>query len=77
MIDHHENQKNYCDYTYSDPSMSSTCEMVYHFISMLGDENHIDYSISESLYAGIMTDTQDHLDSQPQPMKLIMWFQNF
>ncbi len=57
MIDHHENPKNYCDFMYSDPNMSSTCEMVYHFITMLGDENLIDHSISESLYAGIMTDT--------------------
>ena len=57
MIDHHENPKNYCDFIYSDPNMSSTCEMVYHFISMLGDVNLIDYSISASLYAGIMTDT--------------------
>ena len=57
MIDHHENPKNYCDFVFSDPKMSSACEMVYHFISMLGDENLIDYSISESLYAGIMTDT--------------------
>ena len=57
MIDHHENPKNYCDFMYSDPKMSSTCEMVYRFISMLGDESLIDYSISESLYAGIMTDT--------------------
>jgi len=31
--------------------------LLNHFISMLGNENLIDYSISASLYAGIMTDT--------------------
>jgi phosphoesterase RecJ-like protein len=31
--------------------------MVYHFIEMMGDLEHIDVSIGEALYAGIMTDT--------------------
>ena len=42
---------------YSDPNMSSTCEMIYHFIDLLGDLEKIDKNISRSLYAGIMTDT--------------------
>mgnify|MGYP003300528493 CR=1 FL=1 len=66
MIDHHENPINYCDFIYSDPKMSSTCEMVYHFISMLGDENLIDYSISASLYAGI-TVSYTHLTLPTTP----------
>ena len=57
MIDHHENPSNYADLMYSVPEMSSTCEMIYHFIDKLGDKNKIDKTISQSLYAGIMTDT--------------------
>ncbi len=57
MIDHHENPSDYADFLYSKPEMSSTCEMIYHFIDMLGDKDKIDKDISKSLYAGIMTDT--------------------
>jgi phosphoesterase RecJ-like protein len=57
MIDHHQAPDDYATYTFSDVSMSSTCEMVYHFIDMLGDENTIDATISTCLYVGIMTDT--------------------
>ena len=57
MIDHHENPSDYAEFMYSDPEMSSTCEMIYHFINMLGDKKLIDKNISKSLYAGIMTDT--------------------
>ena len=57
MIDHHENPSNYADFMYSVPEMSSTCEMIYHFIDKLGDKDKIDKKIAKSLYAGIMTDT--------------------
>ena len=57
MIDHHENPSDYADFMYSNPNMSSTCEMIYHFIDKLGDVDKIDKNISRSLYAGIMTDT--------------------
>ena len=57
MIDHHQAPDDYAMYTYSDVSMSSTCEMVYHFIDMLGDKNLIDQIIATCLYVGIMTDT--------------------
>tara|TARA_B100001758_G_scaffold229388_1_gene224268 strand:- start:155 stop:778 length:624 start_codon:yes stop_codon:yes gene_type:complete len=42
---------------YSEPNMSSTCEMIYHFIDKMGDLDKVDKNISRSLYAGIMTDT--------------------
>ena len=57
MIDHHEEPSDYADFMYSEPNMSSTCEMIYHFIDKMGDSNKIDKNISRSLYAGIMTDT--------------------
>lgn len=57
MIDHHQEPDNYATYTFSDVTMSSTCEMVYHFIDMLGETNSIDKNIATCLYVGIMTDT--------------------
>ena len=57
MIDHHQAPDHYATYMYSDVSMSSTCEMVYNFIDMLGDANDIDNNIATCLYVGIMTDT--------------------
>ncbi|NRB58572.1 MAG: bifunctional oligoribonuclease/PAP phosphatase NrnA [Winogradskyella sp.] len=57
MIDHHQQPDDYATYTYSDVSMSSTCEMVYNFIEMLNDTDKIDTDIASCLYTGIMTDT--------------------
>ncbi|MFD1615276.1 DHH family phosphoesterase [Gelatiniphilus marinus] len=57
MIDHHQLPDNYAAYKFSDVSMSSTAEMVYHFINMLGDSQNIDYNIATCIYLGIMTDT--------------------
>lgn len=57
MIDHHQQPDDYAKYTYSDVSMSSTCEMVYHFIDMLEDTHLIEKDIATCLYTGIMTDT--------------------
>lgn len=57
MIDHHQQPDDYARLMYSDVRMSSTCEMVYNFIEMLGDTNLIDTDIATCLYTGIMTDT--------------------
>jgi len=57
LIDHHQSPDNYAQYIYSDVSMSSTCQMVYQFIHLLGDTHLIDSNIASCLYLGIMTDT--------------------
>lgn len=57
MIDHHQAPDNYAEITYSDSKMSSTSEMVYNFISSLGDTNKISSEIADCLYSGIVTDT--------------------
>ncbi len=57
MIDHHQQPDTIAKYLYSDVSMSSTCEMVYNFIEMMGDLSVIDSAIATCLYTGIMTDT--------------------
>ncbi|MCR1024869.1 DHH family phosphoesterase [Cellulophaga baltica] len=57
MIDHHQEPSDYALVTYSDVTMSSTCEMVYNFINYLGDTDKITSEIANCLYTGIMTDT--------------------
>jgi phosphoesterase RecJ-like protein len=57
MIDHHQQPDDYAEVTYSDTSICSTCQMVYHFIEALGDIGMIDQAIANCIYTGIMTDT--------------------
>lgn len=57
MIDHHEQPGDYATYTYSDPKMGSTCEMIYHFMDSMGHREKIDKNMATCIYTGIMTDT--------------------
>lgn len=57
MIDHHQQPDDYPKYMFSDVSMSSTCEMVYHFLDKLDALDAIDKDLATCLYTGIMTDT--------------------
>ena len=57
MIDHHQQPGDYAAATYSDTTMSSTAEMVYHFIAALEKTDLINADIATNLYTGIMTDT--------------------
>ncbi|WP_025666272.1 DHH family phosphoesterase [Aquimarina megaterium] len=57
MIDHHQQPANYAKFTYSDPGMSSTCQMIYHFIEKLDDLDKITSEVATCIYVGIMTDT--------------------
>ena len=57
MIDHHQKPDNYAQFTYSDTSIGSTCEMVYNFIGFLDQKDNLDLTISTCLYTGILTDS--------------------
>ena len=57
MIDHHQQPDDFASVMYSDTSMCSTCQMVYHFIESLNGVNQIDVDIATCIYTGIMTDT--------------------
>lgn len=57
MIDHHQQPDDYAEFTYSDTSICSTCQMVYHFIEKMESEHLITPQIATCLYTGIMTDT--------------------
>lgn len=57
IIDHHLFPDDVFDYGLSDPAKSSTCEMVYDYITACGDTALIDERIASCLYAGVITDT--------------------
>ncbi len=58
LIDHHQQpQTEMFAYGNSEPSKSSTCEMVYDFIMASGYEDKMNSDMAECLYAGVMTDT--------------------
>lgn len=57
MIDHHQQPDTYAKFTYSDTSICSTCQMVFHFIEKMEDTHLVNADIASCLYTGIMTDT--------------------
>ncbi|MDG1054158.1 MAG: bifunctional oligoribonuclease/PAP phosphatase NrnA [Flavobacteriaceae bacterium] len=56
MIDHHEAPQSYATLKYSDPSIGSTCEMVFNVLASW-DKSLLDKSIATCLYTGMMTDS--------------------
>ena len=57
MIDHHQQPEDFAQFTYSDSSVCSTCQMLYQFIEKIDELDKIDLNIATCLYAGILTDT--------------------
>ncbi len=57
MIDHHLDPDDFSQYTLSDPSASSTCELIFDFIQMMDKKDPIDIKVAEYIYTGILTDT--------------------
>lgn len=57
LLDHHLFPKPVWDYGMSIPEKSSTCEMVYDFINLCGDNKLITKDMAACLYTGLMTDT--------------------
>jgi phosphoesterase RecJ-like protein len=58
LIDHHEqpDEKKF-HYGISDPSRSSTCELLYDFILSSGYQDKITTEVAECIYAGVVADT--------------------
>ena len=57
MIDHHKQPDDYATYRYSDDSISSTSQMIYHFFDKMDVLDIVDRTIATCLYTGIVTDT--------------------
>lgn len=57
MIDHHQKPDDYATIMYSDTAFGSTCEMIYNFITFLGQKETLDQTIATCIYTGILTDS--------------------
>jgi phosphoesterase RecJ-like protein len=57
MIDHHLYPDPVADYLYSEPEASSTCELVYRFITGIGDGQKINPTVGKCIFTGLVTDT--------------------
>ena len=57
MVDHHLEPEPFAQFTMSDITASSTCELIFDLIQLLGDNELIDNNIAECIYTGLLTDT--------------------
>lgn len=58
LIDHHPNpEDDFFDYSQHSTSISSSAELVFQFIHLLGKADEIDRTIAECIYTGLITDT--------------------
>lgn len=57
VIDHHQEPEDFAEILFSDTKASSTAQLIFDFIEMLGDIAMLNKSIANCLYTGIMTDT--------------------
>jgi len=57
MIDHHQDPSDFAHYTYSVPTVSSTAQLVYEFIEVMGWMKYMTVDVAKCIYTGIVTDT--------------------
>ncbi len=57
IIDHHQQPEDFAKYLLHTVDACSTCELVFDFITMMGDKKLLNKDIADCLYTGIMTDT--------------------
>ncbi len=57
MIDHHLNPDDFCDISFSFPDISSTCELTFRLLDLLGMTELISTTAASYLYMGLVTDT--------------------
>jgi phosphoesterase RecJ-like protein len=56
-IDHHPQPEAFADVAFHKTEASSTAELIFDFMSEMGDAKKLNKAIANCLYAGIMTDT--------------------
>ncbi|HHM21009.1 MAG TPA: bifunctional oligoribonuclease/PAP phosphatase NrnA [Bacteroidetes bacterium] len=57
LIDHHLFPEPFADYVLHDTTASSTSELVYDFLQLLGELDKLNKEVAECLFTGILTDT--------------------
>ena len=73
MIDHHPFPQMPVDFQFSFAAASSTCELVYEFITAMDGEQLLDSQIAACLYTGILTDTGSfsYNSSRPRTFEIV------
>lgn len=74
LIDHHTEPEYFCDLTFSFPSMSSTCELVFRILAALGMYIDMNLDTATCLCTGLITDTQNFAVncSDPEVYEVLM-----
>ena len=67
MIDHHLNPEDFATLTVSEPSASSTSELIVELIEQSGNRALLDEKVGTPLYLGILTDTGSFRFSSTAP----------
>ncbi len=67
MVDHHPFPTNFCDFTVSEPTYSSSAELVFDLVHAIGLGDYFDKRAAEAVYTGIMTDTGSFSYSTSRP----------
>ena len=57
IIDHHLQPEDFASFMLHTVQASSTCELIYDFIELMGDKKKLTKEVAACLYTGIMTDT--------------------
>ncbi|MCY1722238.1 DHH family phosphoesterase [Prolixibacteraceae bacterium Z1-6] len=57
LIDHHPFPTDFCDFTVSETTYSSTAELVFDLVNSIGLSDRIESKSAEALFTGILTDT--------------------
>jgi phosphoesterase RecJ-like protein len=57
MIDHHLNPAEFTELTISEPTVCSTCQLIYELIDQSGNLDALNPALGTAIYLGIMTDT--------------------
>lgn len=67
LIDHHLEPEGFEDFRLWSTKASSTSELIYWFVELLGYEHLVNADIASCLYAGIMTDTASFKHNSTTP----------
>mgnify|MGYP001599548643 CR=1 FL=1 len=57
LIDHHRDPQNFDNERYCSIGASSTCELIYHYITEFLDKKLLTKEVGECIYTGLITDT--------------------
>jgi bifunctional oligoribonuclease and PAP phosphatase NrnA len=57
LIDHHPQPAAFPDFLLHDVAASSTCQLIYELMELLGEKQLLNKAVATCLYTGIMTDT--------------------